>query len=154
MLNSSECAFLSESDLSVKRRGTKCGTYTIRAGILIFQERSDGHPGHLKGIPFILRQVPQLQCELRNNILDESKFLCQKQVHNTTACGVDSTYPIGGVVKAFGGDSLGEVRSFAQLSRTGPPSSWSQHLFRVDRSRTSDGPNLLRTVHQIPKSSL
>lgn len=79
MLNSPESVFLSESKLSVERRGgVKYSAYTSRPRILIFQESLDGQPGHLKGIPFIFRQVPQLQCELRDNILYESEFLCQK----------------------------------------------------------------------------
>jgi hypothetical protein len=78
MLHSSECVFLSESELSVEWQAVKYGAYTSRRRILIFQESLDGQSGHLEGIPFIFRQVPQLQCELRDDVLYEPEFLCQK----------------------------------------------------------------------------
>jgi hypothetical protein len=67
-----------ESKPSVKRWNVKYSAYASRARILTIQESLDGHAGHLEGIPFVLRQVPKLQCELRNDILDESVFLCEK----------------------------------------------------------------------------
>jgi len=64
--------------MSVEGRGDKYSAYTSRTRILVIQESLDWQPGHLEGIPFIFRQVPQFQCELRDNILYESEFLCQK----------------------------------------------------------------------------
>ena len=69
--------FLSNQNCQLKGGSVKYSTYTSRARILIIQESLDGQPGHLEGIPFIFRQIPQLQCKLRDNILYESKFLCQ-----------------------------------------------------------------------------